>query len=290
MNNQPSSANIAKNTSILTVASIVQKIFAFVYFTVIARIIGPTEVGMYVFAVSFTTLLAIGIDLGATPSLIREMARDRTQGEKYLNTIITAKVILGVLVYAIAVGTSFLVRDDSVTRQMIMVSGIVMVVDSFTLTLWGVFRGLQILKYEGISIMINQALIVTIGIISVLLHLPIIMLIVALLAGSLFSFIFSFYLIAKKTDLKIRPHWSTQTLKEVAKLAAPFALAGIFTRMYSYIDQVLLSILIGDRELGWYSVPYKITFALQFIPTAFAAALYPAMSNYYHHAREKLQR
>ncbi len=71
-------------------------------------------------------------------------------------------------------------------------------------------------------------------------------------------------------------------------LAAPFALAGIFTRVYSYIDQIMLSILIGDRELGWYSVAYKITFALQFIPSAFAASMYPAMSNYFQHAQDKL--
>jgi len=290
MTTPPSSATIAKNTGVLTIASIVQKVFAFVYFTIIARIIGPEQIGMYVFAVSFTTLLAIGIDLGATPTLIREIARDKLSGERYLNTIITAKVFLSLVVYAGAVGFSYLVRDDTVTREMIALSGLVMIFDSFTLTFWGVFRGLQVLKYEGISIMINQALILLIGITAVVLHLPLIMLIAALLTGSFFSFIFSIYLINTKTDLKIRPNWSTSTLKALARLAAPFALAGIFTRMYSYIDQVLLSILIGDKELGWYSVAYKITFALQFIPTAFAAAIYPAMSNYYQHAKEKLTR
>jgi O-antigen/teichoic acid export membrane protein len=68
-----------------------------------------------------------------------------------------------------------------------------------------------------------------------------------------------------------------------------FALAGIFVRVYSYIDQILLSVLIGDQALGWYAVPYKITYAFQFIPAAFSAAIYPAMSNLFVCDKTKLK-
>ena len=59
-----------------------------------------------------------------------------------------------------------------------------------------------------------------------------------------------------------------------------FALAAIFAKIYAYMDTFLIKIFLGDEEVGFYSVAYKITFALQFIPLAFVAALYPAFSNY----------
>jgi O-antigen/teichoic acid export membrane protein len=83
--------------------------------------------------------------------------------------------------------------------------------------------------------------------------------------------------------------WDQPILKILFKIALPFALAGIFVRVYSYIDQILLSTLIGDQVLGWYSVPYKITYAFQFVPAAFAAAIYPAMSDCFINNKEKLK-
>jgi O-antigen/teichoic acid export membrane protein len=54
------------------------------------------------------------------------------------------------------------------------------------------------------------------------------------------------------------------------------------------MDTVLLSLLSGDRAVGLYSIAYKVTFALQFIPTAFAASLLPGLSNYFVTDKNKL--
>jgi O-antigen/teichoic acid export membrane protein len=43
----------------------------------------------------------------------------------------------------------------------------------------------------------------------------------------------------------------------------------------------LLSLLSGDRAVGLYQVAFKIIIALQFLPMAFAASLYPALSLYW---------
>ena len=49
--------NIARNTSYLTLALILQKIISFTYFTLLARYVGPVSLGKYYFAISFTTIL-----------------------------------------------------------------------------------------------------------------------------------------------------------------------------------------------------------------------------------------
>jgi len=69
----------------------------------------------------------------------------------------------------------------------------------------------------------------------------------------------------------------------------PFALATIFTRIYSYLDSVLLKHFISDEAVGYYSAAYKIPFSLQFIPLAFSAAIYPAMSALFGKDNERLR-
>ena len=40
-----------------------------------------------------------------------------------------------------------------------------------------------------------------------------------------------------------------------------------------------MSKLLSAKELGWWSVPYKIAFAFQFIPVALSASVYPVFSS-----------
>jgi O-antigen/teichoic acid export membrane protein len=62
------------------------------------------------------------------------------------------------------------------------------------------------------------------------------------------------------------------------RAAFPFALAAIFVKVYSYTDAILISKYLGTEAVGMYSVAYKYTYAFQFLPLAFVAALYPGFS------------
>lgn len=281
--------NIARNTTWLTSAYIFQKIFAFVYFTLIARWLGADNIGIYTFAISLTTIMSVFIDFGLSPVLIRESAKFKAKANEYLNNTNSAKLVLAVLSYLAAIIIVNLLHKPALTQIMVYIAGLIMVLDSFTLSFWAIFRAYQNLKYEAISILINQILIVVIGLTGVLLKFPLYIIVIALLGGSTFSFFYSLSLLKIKLHFKFKLRWQKDLLKSLFKIALPFALAGIFTRVYSYVDQILLSIFIGDKSLGWYSIAYKATYALQFVPAAFAAAIFPAMSNYYLCAKEKLQ-
>lgn len=281
--------NIAQNTTWLTLAYIFQKIFAFIYFTIIARLLGANDIGQYVFAISLTTILSVFIDFGLSSVLIRESAKFKEKANDYLNNIISIKILLSIIILLAAVIIINLLNKPAITVIMVYLAGLVMIFDSFTLSFSAILRAWQNLKYESINIAISQVIIVIAGVSAVLLKLPLYFLILALLGGSIFQCCYTFIILKIKLKFKIKPRFNRPILKILLKIALPFALAGIFTRVYSYVDQVLLSILIGDQSLGWYSVAYKITYALQFIPAAFAAAIFPALSYYYICEKEKLQ-
>ncbi|MCX6742674.1 MAG: oligosaccharide flippase family protein, partial [Candidatus Parcubacteria bacterium] len=281
--------NIAKNTTWLTISYIGQKLFAFIYFTIIARILGASNIGQYVFAISFTTILSVFIDFGLSQVLIRESAKYLEKANIYLNNILTIKIFLSAITYLAAIIIINILNKPALTLNMVYLAGVIMIFDSFTLSFWAIFRAYQNLKFESISIIINQILIVSVGLISVLLKFPLYFLVIALFSGCIFSFFYSLILLKTKLNFKFQFQWNKEIVKLLLKIAFPFALAAIFTRIYTFIDQVLLSVLIGDQSVGWYSVAYKITYALQFVPAAFAAAIYPAMSNYFLYDNSKLK-
>src|SRR3989338_1424872 len=95
----------AQNAFYLTVAAVFQKIVSFVYFTIVARALGVEDVGKYIFALTFTTIFSVFVDMGLSPALSREVARDNTQAERHIQTTLFIKCLLALVVYGIVVVT-----------------------------------------------------------------------------------------------------------------------------------------------------------------------------------------
>jgi len=281
-------ANIAKNTSYFTFALILQKVISFSYFIVLARALGPEDLGRYYFAISFTTIFAIFIDLGLANVLTREVAKDERRTVALLGNILALKIPLAIFSFLLVL--FFINSSDypELTRHLVYISSISMILDSFTLTFFAVIRGFHNLFFESIASVIFQAVILSSGIIFLRLNMGLKWLLGALVFASAFNFLYSLILVWKKWGIEIRPKIDKVLLRQIVKVAIPFALFAVFQRFYTYLDSVILSALAGDRYLGLYQVAFKIIFALQFLPLAFTATLYPAMSSYWVSNKEQL--
>lgn len=281
--------SIARNTTYYTLALIFQKVLAFVYFSLIARFMGVEDTGKYTFALSFTTLFAIFIDLGLAPVLTREIAKVKNKTADYLSNILALKIPLAAVTYLLVVGLINVLGYPPLTKELVYLSGIVMFVDSFSLTFWAALRGHQQLKYESLGVAVMQTAVVACGGLALYRHWGLSFLVLAILVGSLLNLILAVATVSRKLKISIAPRYEPGVLKTLFRLGVPFALAGIFNRIYTSFDTVLLSALSGDAAVGWYSIPVKITGALQFLPLAFMAAVFPAMSESYLVNRAKLK-
>lgn len=281
-------ATVAKNTSYLTAALIGQKILSFVYFTLLARFLGPEIIGKYTFVLAFTTIFAIITDLGLTPVLIRETARDKNNAQNYLRVILCVKFALMGLAYLAVMISAYWLGHPRLILELIALAGIVMALDAAHLTLYGILRGLQILKYEAIGMVSGQGITLAVGALALLAGLPLYSFIFALCLGSAWNVLFSL-IIVKRRGINLLPKWNWPVIRSVWLISVPFALSGVFTRVYSYIDAVLLQHIKGDLAVGWYSIPYKITYAFQFLPMALSAAIYPALSAAWRQDKARLK-
>lgn len=283
------SHSIAKNTAFMTGASIAQKVISFIYFTLIARSIGVEGTGKYFLAMSFTTIFVVFVDLGLSNVLVREAAKMRENIQKYLSTILSVKLIFGVFSYiTVVVLAYFLYPADAELRSMIYLSGVTMLFDSFNLTVYSVLRAIGDLRFESISITLSQFLSLIFGGVFLWLHLPLVFLILAFTIPSAINACYAAVVLYKRYHVLPSPHFEKKTFLFLWKITIPFALAAIFARVYGYIDSILLKQMLGTEAVGWYSTPYKITYAFQFVPLALTAAIYPRMSEYFVTQKEKL--
>ena len=280
--------NIAKNTSYFTLALILQKVISFTYFILIARAVGPADLGKYYFAIALTSIFGIFIDIGQSSVLTREVAKRPGDAGKLFSSVFLMKLPLALISMLAVFSIINFSAYPEITRQLVYLSMFCMVLDSFTLTFFAVSRGFHNLKYESISSVIFQ-LIVFIVVLAVLkFNLGLTWLMMSLVLASLYNFLFSFYVLKKKWGLKIDWRPDKILIKSILLVSLPFAVYAIFQRTYLYLDSVMLSLLSGDHQVGVYQIPFKIIFALQFLPLAFVASLFPALSSYWQNNREQL--
>src|SRR3989338_616086 len=171
--------SIARNTAFMTIASIGQKIISFGYFTIIARNIGVEGTGKYFFALSFTTVFAVFVDLGFTSVMVREAARIKEKTHEYLSTVISIKILFGIITYIGAIIAINLMGYPIETRHLVYLSAVTMLFDSLHLSVYGILRALGHLRYEAIGVVGSQLTTLVLGSIFLFLKLPLIFLIPA---------------------------------------------------------------------------------------------------------------
>ncbi len=257
-------------------ATLGQKVASFLAFYVIARLVGPTVTGKYFYAVSITSVFVIFADVGLTPVVIRELAANEAKGRAYLARALQLKALLLPLAAVASLIYALVVKVESDVFAAVAVACCVLMADSLSLIFYGALRGKRDLRFEALGMLICQLTTAITSIIVLRLGGGVVGLVGALLLGSLWNLGWSI-LQAQKRDVMPRQA-KLVSLKHLLLAAWPFGLAGLFVKVYSYTDSLMLRQFYGHEAVGQYAVAYKLTYALQFLPLTFVAALYPAMS------------
>lgn len=285
---------LTQNTAFYTGALVFQKVLAFVYFTFLARGLGVEDIGRYTFAFSFTTIFSVFVDVGLASVLVREVAKQKEKAQKLLSDILGIKLGLAVITYIFVVALVNLLNYPELTKNLVYITGLIMVLDNFSTTFWAPLRGNQNLKYESLGVVVFESSVVVIGLALLYLGLGVFEITLATLVGSTILCIYAWKQAQKRLGLKFKPMINWKLTGKLIKMSIPFALTGIFARLNTQLDTVLLSKIgclgnMCEENVGIYSVASKITLAIHFIPLAFTAALLPKFSEDFVNDKEKLK-
>jgi len=141
-------SRVARNTTFMTMALVIQKVLSFFYYAYIARGIGDVGLGKYTFALSFTSIFVIFMDFGLGPVLTREGARDESKIKSYLSNIVSLKIVLiFISMIALFVSLAIINHSGSIpqdTLNLTYLATLIIILDTLTFTFYTVFRALQI--------------------------------------------------------------------------------------------------------------------------------------------------
>lgn len=279
---------IAKNTGALTLMHIVTMGLGLIFTVSLARCFGDIAFGKYSFALAFTALFAVLMDLGFNSLTIREVARDKTLARKYMGNILIIKLFLSIIFFVLVVTAVNLMHYPSDTKIIVYIFGASTVLNSFGGLFRAIFHAFEKMEYDSLLTIIQQVVVVSLGLTLLFLGYNLIPVVSVFLLGSIINVVFSLIVTVKKFA---KPEFEVDFAfwKRTIITAIPFSLTTVFISIFDKIDIVMLSMMIGDAPVGWYSAAYRLVAALLFIPGVFLGAIYPVLSKFYVSSANSLE-
>lgn len=284
-----SAGSIVRNTVWYTGAVVGQKVISFGYFWLLSSRLAPETLGVYLGVLSVVSLAAVGTDLGLLPLLTREAAKHEEEAVPLARTALAIKLPLVALTAAVLWIVMLARGGDALVLELLVPASFILLFDAVSSVFYALFRARQMVWIEAVSLIVFQTTTLVLGTTALVMTGNPVMLMAALSAASCVNMLFLFSMGAKHLGKIVCPDFHPARARHLLRLMPAFAFSNVFQKVYNVADSVLLLFFATPRDVGMYAVPAKVTTALQtLVPGAFATAIYPSMSNYAVHARERL--
>ena len=276
---------IIKNFLSITTANIITRLISFVTVTYLARVLNAGGFGKISFARAIIAYFALIANLGLPTFGIREIARDKKHIKKYVNNILTLRLILATISFGLLFIFLLFIHESMDYKTLIAFFGLSMFPTSLSLA-W-VFQGVEKMEYIGIANIFQS--VTYAGLVILFVNSP-----SRILSVPLFAFATSFIMITILGYSFIKHYgWFSFSFnltiwKEFLKKALPMGFSFIMILIYYNLDTVMLGFMKSSKVVGWYNAAYKIIFFILPFGTMFIQTIFPLMSKYYKQSREKL--
>lgn len=284
-----SQARVLSNTTFLLAATVIQKFISLGYVVYYFRTLGNTGAGDFEPVRSAIPIALLLVDLSLSTVLTREVGRHPEKVRRLLGTVLSVKLIVWV---AMAIAMVVVYQNapfDSITRSLIPLAAVVVTLDMITTTFTAALRGLQVFLYEAIGIVVTQVATVLFGIVGFQLGWGLPGLMSSLIAGSVANLLFISSMIRRQLGGFPPLNLDRGTVKKFFVVAAPILGAALLAKAFTYTDRYLLLTFAKKSHFAIYAAAHRLPFSLEFIASAFAAGLLPAMSRSYLTDRLQLQ-
>jgi O-antigen/teichoic acid export membrane protein len=264
-----------RNSILLVTIEIVAKGLGVVFFAMVARFLGASELGLYAFSMAIAAFVTLPAKFGFETIIQREVGRDPINTQQYFWGLIAVKALIATISWGILLLVlRFFPRSEFTVMA---IAGGFALVYSFMEFTNAFFRANQRPELEMVVRFIFSVGNLALGALVLysgyrltgVLSAQLIAVAVAVGVGAL---------ILMHISTKIRLTWNRRVLWGYVVNAAPFA--GILLSLFlsNQIGVIVLTPFAGKEEVGYFAAALRIFDPVPLIPAAIMGAFLPMMS------------
>jgi O-antigen/teichoic acid export membrane protein len=264
----------ARNTAARAVGELLAKLASLAFFAAMARKLGQSGVGVFVFALAWAEISMLLASLGLDRALIRWIARDRSRSAALFADGAAIKVALAVPIALVSFAAINVLALGSTTRVVIYVLTAGALFDALTRVAFSVFTALERSELTGIALIVQRFLQAGLGIGALVAGYGVVAVSVAYTAAAALGLAFAVVLLRRRLGIdRTAADW--RRWRSVGVRSVPFAVQDVFTVLLFRLDAVLLALMASDAAVGRYGSAYRLFESTFFLTYALMGAFSP---------------
>jgi O-antigen/teichoic acid export membrane protein len=268
-----------KNTGWMLAARITTFITSFFTVAIVARYLGPENLGKIDYAQSFVAIISVFASLGIDHILYRDLVANPEKENEILGTAIFSKLFFGAISFILAIIISILLGDQIILTGIIGICAFTFIVGPIG-TVGILFSAKVKAQYSSqisifIAFFIPALKLLVVFLNKGIIYFAFIILIEAIISASWSIFIY----INKFKGSPSLWKFNFNIFKRLMNDSWPLLLASLSGYVYAKIDQVMLMHYINSATVGIYSAAVKLTQVWSFLPGLIIGSLFPAIVN-----------
>ncbi len=251
----------------------ISAIFVGIY---VARYIGPEQFGLLSYALAIVSLFMVLSRLGMDSILIRDIASHTDIKERYLGTsfvLMLVASIVALFILVIMVGVTGQNTDSAIYVLIISVS---LLFQPFFVVDYG-FQALIQAKYSSIAKSIALTVSSFLKVYLVFDEAELVWFAVVYAADSLFIAIFLIIIFLIKKTRSFNFKFDKTLVRPMLESAWPLMLAAGAGILYMRVDQLMISYMLGAKQLGLYAAAAKLYEGWIIVPYVVSVSLLPVI-------------
>lgn len=286
------SRNVFRNSSWGLVAQAAIKVLSFAFSVFVIRSLGAQDYGQYSAVLAFTGAFAVISDLGLGTYAVRQVARwrdhsdSRARIESLYANVLALRLVLSLLTALLLVVAAWLTSRPAAMVGAVGLNSLSLVLYAYQGSSEAVLGGYERLDITAQSKIVSQAIFVVVGAAVLGLGFGYLGLIIANLLG-----IAGMALVTWRglRMLRLSPQGiSSEAWWNLLRASLPFGIIGLALGLSYKFDSILLNILRGDAETGYYSAAYNLVFSAFLISGTVNSSLYPSLARELQRAPEAM--
>jgi len=263
---------IFENISWLVFDRVAPILTAFIVNVIVIRYLGPSQFGLYSYALSFAAMFATLASLGSDPIIIRELTRATEREGEILGTALVMRLVAALVVWVIAIVAVIQLRDDILTRILVAI-----LAGQTVTTAMGVFDCWFRAKIAARTMVILRASVALFGqagrIVLVVIGATLPAFALLLVGTSLLASVIVAVKCRRASGQKLV--FNIGRARQLARDSWPFLIMSISVMVYMKIDQVMLTSMSGAHENGIYATAVTLSELWYFLPMAISNTVFP---------------
>ncbi|MDC0527076.1 flippase [Euryarchaeota archaeon] len=277
-----------KNTSYLTLGTIIAQIIGLIGFVYIARFLGPENYGFYVLVVAFVSMFNLFTFTGLNQVIIRENSKNLSNMQAILEQTAGLKNLFCIIAIFLCIFCSLFAPYSFQIKFYIILFSFDLFYKSSSSFLNTIYQASEVLYYNALLTIINKILFVTTTIILLQLGYGILHLFLCQISTHIFTIFVNFYFSRRFVIFKF---WSPVILdKNIYKPAIIFSASSFLGFLSTRVDLIMLSMMGSPIEVGIYGVAFSISSRIKQIRGAFSTAFFPILVKRFNTGPIKLRK